>query len=99
MYDRQGRYPEARAQFEAVVRIDPSSRAGWEYLALLHEFEQQYEKAAAAYLKAIELERKHGPPSETPYLNYGILLSKLHQHEEALEYLSEAVEKPPVGQS
>ena len=95
MYDKAGRYAEARDQFLACVELQPDNRQAYEYLALLYEGEQKYEAAITAYQKAIELEQRQSSQSEWPYLNYGILLSKINRHEEALNFLQQAVRKSP----
>jgi tetratricopeptide (TPR) repeat protein len=95
MYDRQGRYADARNEFLACVRWQPENRRAYEYLALIYEGEQQYDQAVSAYEKAIELEQKQPSKSEWPYLNYGILLSKLDRNEEALKLLQQAAHKSP----
>lgn len=95
LLDRQARYPEARAQFEKATRLDPNCREAWEYLALLYEFEQNFEQATSAYKRAIELERTLGPPSEMPYLNYGILLAKIQREPEAVVQLETALARSP----
>ena len=94
-YDKQARYADARQQFEAVLAVDGGVREAWEYLALIHEFEQNTDKAIAAYTKAIELERKSAEPSEKPSLNLGILMGKLHRYQEAIPLFQEAASKAP----
>ncbi len=95
LYDKQARYPEARKAFQAVVRAQPQRLEAYEYLALLYEFEQNYEQGIATYKIAVELERKQTSRSEWPYLNYGILLSKLHRDEESLSFLEQAIGRNP----
>ena len=95
MYDSKGRYSEAREEFLACVKLQPHNRQAYEYLALLYEGEQQYEKAITAYQKAIQLEQTQSAKSEWPYLNYGILLSKTNRSEEAVGLFEEALRKSP----
>ena len=95
LYDT-GRYPEARDQFLACLKIQPGFRKALENLALCHEALRDFPKAIQAYREAIALEKtREGPQHGEPYAFYGALLAKLRRSEEALSVLRQAVRVSP----
>ncbi|MCZ7546614.1 MAG: tetratricopeptide repeat protein [Anaerolineae bacterium] len=51
----QGDYPSALSNFETCVEVDPDYRPCWERLGGLLIFQQEYDRAANAYARAIDL--------------------------------------------
>ena len=95
LYDT-GRYPEARDQFLACLKIQPGFRKALENLALCHEALRDFPKAIQAYREAIALEKTQGGPQHgEPYAFYGALLARLGKSEEALSVLRQAVAVSP----
>ena len=91
-----GRYPEARDQFLACLRIQPGFRKARENLALCYEALQDFPEAIQAYQEAIALEKTQGGPQHgEPYAFYGALLARLGKSEEALSVLRQAVAVSP----
>lgn len=56
IYFRQGRYPDARRWFEEAIRIAPDS-ASLSGLGSVHVLQGDYQAAAAAYLRATDLNK------------------------------------------
>ena len=91
-----GSYVEARDQFLACLKIEPSYRKALENLGLCYEALQEYLKATQAYHDAIALEEtQKGPKHGEPYAFYGAMLARLGESEKALAVLRQAVAVSP----
>jgi tetratricopeptide (TPR) repeat protein len=91
-----GRYPEARDQFLACLKLQPEYPKALENLGLCYEALQDYAKATQSYLEAIGLEkRRTGRKRGEPYAFYGAMLLKLGQSDKALPTLREGVAAAP----
>jgi tetratricopeptide (TPR) repeat protein len=86
-----GHFASAVRRFESVVGRDPSSVRGYDNLGLACEAVNDLERAAAAYRKAVVLNRSAAVKSAWPPLNLGILLHALGEVKEAEALLREAV--------
>ena len=91
-----GRYPEARDQFLACLRLDPNYRKALENLGLSYQALSDHANAAKYYQAAIERERsepkvKHGEP----FGYYGSMLIEMGKPQEALRVLQEGAEASP----
>ena len=51
-----GRFPEARSEYDAVVKLDPNYRGVWHNIANNEYRERHFENAIGYYRKALELE-------------------------------------------
>ena len=91
-----GRFPEARDQFIACLRIQPQYPRALENLGLCYEALRDYTKAFDCYRKAISAEEvKKGHKNAEPYAYYGRLLLQTGESEEALSVLRQAVGASP----
>jgi tetratricopeptide (TPR) repeat protein len=91
-----GGYAEARDQFLACLKIQPSYRKVLENLGLCYEALQDYPKATQAYHDAITLEESQkGPKHAEPYAFYGAMLAKVGESEKALAVLRQGVAVSP----
>jgi tetratricopeptide (TPR) repeat protein len=92
---QQNQFALAIAAFEDVLRRDPQHVKAENNLGLSLEAMNQVDDAIAAYRKAIDLDALAAHHSEQPYLNLGILLTKLGKPTESLPVLRKAVELAP----
>jgi tetratricopeptide (TPR) repeat protein len=92
---QQNQFALAIAAFEEVLRRDPKHVKAEDNLGLSLEAMNQIDDAIAAYRKAIELDALAQHHSEQPYLNLGILLTKLGKPAESLPVLRKAAELAP----
>ncbi|MCH8249882.1 MAG: tetratricopeptide repeat protein [Proteobacteria bacterium] len=87
---RQGRFAEAAEQFGNVVALDNSNARGIANMAASYMMAGQFEAAAPAYQKAIDIE-----PQSVTYSNLGMMYYYLGQHDEAMAALRSAIELAP----
>lgn len=87
---QQNQFASAIAAFGEVLRRDPKHVKAENNLGLSLEATNQIDDAMIAYRKAIELDELSEHHSEQPYLNLGILLSKLGRPAESLPLLQKA---------
>jgi tetratricopeptide (TPR) repeat protein len=91
-----GRYPEARDQFLACLKLRPGYPKALENLGLCYEALQDYAKAFDCYRRAMALEEsKKGPKNADPYAYYGRLLFEQGQPQQAVAALKQAVGVSP----
>jgi len=95
--DQAGLYAKARAALENTVSLDPGHLRGHIRLAHIYEFEQDYEEAVTAYQKAIDIAKAKGLSTSDLHRDYGRLLAKLGDQENALTHLKLAVRQDPGG--
>ncbi|MGA2809796.1 MAG: tetratricopeptide repeat protein [Candidatus Acidiferrum sp.] len=94
---QQNQFALAIAAFEDVLRRDPQHVKAENNLGLSLEAMNRVNEAMAAYRQAIDLDALAAHHSEQPYLNLGILLTKLGRPSESLPVLGEAAELAPAS--
>lgn len=92
---QQNQFDLAIAAFQEVIKRDPVSVKAFDNLGLSLEAKNQVEAATVTYKKAIELDGAATSHSEQPYLNLGVLFSKLNRCDEAIPLLTRAEEIAP----
>ena len=85
----------ALAAFQKATELDASSVKAHNHLGQAYEALVQYPAARAAYLKAIELEKRQTAKSEWPYFNLGALCLREGRAAEAEGYFRQALERQP----
>jgi tetratricopeptide (TPR) repeat protein len=85
----------ALAAFRRATELDGSSVRAHNHLGQTYEALVQYQLARAAYLKAIDLEKRQSAKSEWPYFNLGVLCLREGQAAEAEGYFRQALERQP----
>ncbi len=93
-YD-QRLYTEAVAKLRRVIVLDPSSARAYDSLGLALDMMDQTEEAHAAFLKAVDLNRKLSAPSCWPPHNLGAFLLRQQQLKEAEAALRESLRYDP----
>ena len=86
-----GRSPEAADLFAQVVAADPSSRSAWEGLARARFDSQEYEQAAQAFTRLVEI----APDEDYAHFGLGLCLWRLRQFPQARDHLGMAVVMRP----
>jgi tetratricopeptide (TPR) repeat protein len=89
------KYADAAGVFRRCLNLDPKNVFAENGLGSAYEQLNQSDEAAAAYRKSIEWQAADMPQNPTPFLNLGRVLLKQNQPEEALKYLTRAVELVP----
>ena len=89
-YD-QRLYADAVAKLKRVIGLDPESARAYDSLGLALDMMGQPENAHAAFLRAVDLNRKLGSPSCWPPHDLGALLLRLQQLKEAEDALRESL--------
>ena len=87
---RQGRFTEAAAEFANVVEIDSQNVRGIGNIASSYMMAGQFELAAPAYQRAIDIE-----PDTASFSNLGLMYYYLGQYEEAAEAMRNALVLAP----
>jgi tetratricopeptide (TPR) repeat protein len=85
-------FDAAIAAFQAVLKSEPTDVRAEDNLGLCLEAKDQVDQAMAAYRKAIEWDASAKVHNVEPYLDFGILLSKSNQPQEAASELEKAVQ-------
>ncbi len=91
----QAMYKDAIAVFSRCLKLDPRNVFASNGLGSAFEETDQVENAIAAYQDAVAWQSGKKVQDPTPLLNLGRLLLKIHRTEEALAYLTRAVELGP----
>ena len=95
--DYDGRlYAEAAAKLKRVIAMDPASARAYDNLGLALDMLGQPEDARAAFLKAVDLNRKLTAPSAWPPHDLGALLLRLQEIEPAEAALRESLRYDPT---
>ncbi len=89
------RFPQAVAEFEQAVRLNPSFVKGYDNLGLALEAVGNEEAATEAYQKAIDLNEQQKLRNEWPYLNLGKFLTTKNRYQEGLPLLEKSVQINP----
>lgn len=84
---RQGRYREARVEFEKATREDPDSEVAWANLGGVNAVLGQTGDARAAYERALDL----GPDSWLVHYNLSALLARDGDRDRAVRHLRTAL--------
>jgi tetratricopeptide (TPR) repeat protein len=93
---KNGFYADAKNEFLACLNLEPEYPKALENLGLTYEAAQEHSKAADAYQRAIELERAgKTPPSEDPYIEYGLFLVNQGKIERGVALLRNGLAKNP----
>jgi len=93
-YD-QRLYAEAVAKLKRVITLDPASARAYDNLGLALDMLNQPEDARAAFLKAVDSNRKLAAPSAWPPHDLGALLLRLQQLKDAETALRESLRYDP----
>jgi len=95
-YYRTGNYGQARDEFLACLKIQPSYPKATENLGLCFEALEEISSATQAYERAIQLEKDgKTPPSEDPYVEYALLLAKQADLRKSIGLLREGLRRNP----
>jgi tetratricopeptide (TPR) repeat protein len=87
IYTGTGRHEEAIAEFDLALKLDPLSHRAYGGLARAYEASNDMERAEATYKKVIELK----PDYWLGYRDLQLFYLSQGRHDEALQYLDEAV--------
>jgi serine/threonine-protein kinase len=87
---QNGRYTEATEQYRKIISIDSTNVRGYENLGSALTLSGDFEEAAAAFLRAIEIQ-----PSGDAYSNLGLLYYYLGQTNDAVLAHREAIRLTP----
>ncbi len=90
-----GHYAEARDQFLACLKSDPTYRKALENLGLSYQAVNNYTEAAKYYQRAIEREKSEKAQHGEPFGYYGAMLIEMGQTNQALTVLQEGVAASP----
>lgn len=88
------RYPEAAADFELSLRIDPTNWDCWYHLGLAYFLQAKYERALAAYERCIEITTELSKLSAVTDWYY-MTLNRLGRHDEAEAALARIPDNAP----
>ncbi len=91
----ENRFDEARIAFEQCLKLDPKNVKAEDNLGLSHQALGQTADALTAFHNAIAWQAQLLKKNSGPFINMGILLLEQNKVEEAVAYLSEAVEISP----
>ena len=91
----ENRFEEALSAFQQCLKLDPRNAKAEDNLGLSHQALGHSDEALAAFRSAIAWQSQLLKKNSGPFLNLGILLLEQNQVEEAMAYLSEAVEISP----
>ncbi|HEY1434790.1 MAG TPA: tetratricopeptide repeat protein [Thermoanaerobaculia bacterium] len=93
LYQRQGDYPAAEAQFTSAISHDPKSYGALVGRAVARESSGNLEGAAEDFLAAVKLD----PTNADANLRLGMVLVSLHKPDLGKRYLQRAVDLDPAG--
>jgi tetratricopeptide (TPR) repeat protein len=91
----ENRFEEARSAFEQCLKLDPKNVKAEDNLGLAHQALGHTGYALAAFRNAIAWQAQSLEKNSGPFINLGILLLEQNKVEEAVAYLSQAVEISP----
>jgi tetratricopeptide (TPR) repeat protein len=93
--EQQGKYPEAQAAWESVVKAQPRNAQAYAHLGLLEAREQRYAEAIAHYRKAKALVATQEGAIPQLNLNLGLALFKSGNFSEASKLFQAELKKHP----
>ncbi len=91
----ENRFEEARSAFEQCLKLDPKNVKAEDNLGLSYQALGQTAEALAAFRNAIVWQAQLLKKNSEPFVNLGILFLEQNRVEEAVAYLSQAVEISP----
>src|SRR5258706_13885192 len=91
----ENRFEEALAAFSGCLKLDPKNVKAEDNLGLSHQALGHSAEALTAFRNAIAWQAQLLKKNSGPFINMGILLLEQNKVEEAVAYLSEAVEISP----
>jgi tetratricopeptide (TPR) repeat protein len=91
----ENRFDEALSAFQQCLKLDPKNVKAEDNLGLSHQALGRADEALAAFRNAIAWQAQLLTKNSGPYINIGILLLEQNKVEDAVVYLSEAVEISP----
>jgi tetratricopeptide (TPR) repeat protein len=97
LYFSQEHFEKSIEEINCALRISPDYPEAYESVGLSYEALQDDKRAEENYLKAIDLDRKHGIQDEWPLIDYGSMLLREESPQASLAYLLAAVEINPFS--
>jgi tetratricopeptide (TPR) repeat protein len=91
----ENRFEEAVAAFNECLKLDPKNVKAEDNLGLSHQALRHTAEALMAFRNAIAWQAQLLKKNSGPFINMGILLLEQNKVDEAVAYLSEAVEISP----
>lgn len=95
LYQRQGDFKEAEAEFGAAIARDPNSYAAFTGRAVARESAGNLQGAAEDYLAAVRLD----PTNADANLRLGMVFISMQKAELGKRYVQRAVELDPAGET
>jgi tetratricopeptide (TPR) repeat protein len=92
---QQNHFDAAESEFREVLRMQPRHVKAMDNLGLVAEGKNDTTQAVLAYITAIEVDAQMTSHSEQPYVNLGILLTRLGRPQEAEPWLQKAIKIRP----
>jgi eukaryotic-like serine/threonine-protein kinase len=89
--DGAGHYPEAAAEFQLALGLEPGNEPAANGLALAYEHEGKITEAEAAYQQIIQAH----PNSRFSYNNFGNFYKRRNQYEKALQMYDKVIQIAP----
>jgi len=89
------KYSEAASVFRECLKLDAKNVYAENGLASAYERLGRWDEAVAAYRNIVTWQASNAAPDPTPYWNLGQVLQAQNKPEEAVEYLTRAVELAP----
>ncbi|MGA8763347.1 MAG: tetratricopeptide repeat protein, partial [Candidatus Sulfotelmatobacter sp.] len=89
--DGSGHSPEAAAEFQLALGLEPTNEEAAIGLALAYEHEGKITEAEKAYQQAIQVH----PNSRLSYNSFGIFYNRRNQYEKALQMYAKVIEIAP----
>ncbi len=97
LYYTQNRFQDSIGAMKSALAIVPDYPEVYDSLGLSYEALNDYRQAAAAYAKAIDLDRGRGIRDEWPLINYATFLLQREAPGESLPLLAQALEFNPAS--
>ena len=95
---QQNQFDQAVVAFREVLKREPDNVKAEDNLGLSLEGKDQVEVAILAYRRAIRLDRTSLVRSEQPYMDLGLLLTKLNKAVESVSLMEEAAQIAPQSE-
>jgi tetratricopeptide (TPR) repeat protein len=96
MLEQQGKFPEAQAVWEGVVKSEPRNALAFAHLGLLEAREEHYPEAIAAYRKARALSLETHKAIPQLNLNLGLALFKSGSFQDAAKVFESELRTHPA---
>ncbi len=95
IFYQQGRYPEAAAQLERVVELDPANYRAHDNLGLCYDLLQRDSEALKHFFRALDLVKVDHREYDWAYANLAEFFLKRDQFDKAFPLAAEAAERNP----